>query len=165
MSHRPKNRKMFFSVFLAADKRAFIIMPFHRDFDNVRLGAIKLACSESHYAPLRVDEINLSSLITDDIEQYSSVADVVIVDLTGNNPNVMFEFGWSLAKNKKPIVICQGEYSSKVAFDVRGIRHISYENSWLGVEALKKKLKDFISSTDKSKTKGKTQKKKTSTGK
>jgi len=64
------------------------------------------------------------------------------------NPNVMFELGWSLAKNKRPIVICQGEHSSKVAFDVRGIRHISYENTWMGVEALKKKIKDFIATTD-----------------
>ncbi|MCJ7507124.1 MAG: nucleoside 2-deoxyribosyltransferase [candidate division Zixibacteria bacterium] len=135
--------------FLVAPKKAFIIMPFQRDFDNVWLGAIKPACAESHYAPLRVDEVNLSSLITEDIERYSNMADVVVVDLTGNNPNVMFELGWSLAKNKKPIVLCQGEHTSKVAFDVRGIRHISYENSWLGIEDLKKKLKNFISTTEK----------------
>jgi hypothetical protein len=135
--------------FLAAEKKAFIIMPFQRDFDNVWIGAIKPACVDCHYVPLRVDEVNLSSLITDDIEKYSSMADVVIVDLTGNNPNVMFELGWSLAMDKKPIVICQGDHASKVAFDVRGIRHISYENSWLGVEALKKKIKDFITTTEK----------------
>jgi hypothetical protein len=134
--------------FLAATKRAFIIMPFQRDFDNVWLGGIKPACSESHFVPLRVDEVNLSSLITDDIEKYSTMADIVVVDVTGNNPNVMFELGWSLAKNKKPVVICQGEHTSKVAFDVRGIRHISYENSWLGVEQLKKRLKEFIVATD-----------------
>jgi hypothetical protein len=135
--------------FLAAEKKAFIIMPFQRDFDNVWLGGIKPACAETHYAPLRVDEVNLSSLITDDIERYSNMADVVIVDLTGNNPNVMFELGWALAKNKKPIVICQGEHASKVAFDVQGIRHIAYENSWLGVESLKQKLKDFVAATEK----------------
>jgi hypothetical protein len=134
--------------FLAADKKAFIIMPFQHDFDDVWQGGIKPACLETHYAPLRVDEVNLSSLITEDIERYSNMASVVVVDLTGNNPNVMFELGWSLAKNKKPIVICQGEHTSKVAFDVRGIRHISYENSWLGVESLKKKLKDFIVTTE-----------------
>lgn len=135
--------------FLSSPKKAFIIMPFQRDFDNVWFGGIKPACTECHYAPLRVDEVNLSSLITDDIERYSNMADVVVVDLTGNNPNVMFDLGWSLAKNKKPIVICQGDHSSKVAFDVRGIRHISYENSWLGVETLKKKMKDFIVTTEK----------------
>jgi len=138
--------------FLSAEKKAFIIMPFQRDFDNVWLGAIKPACTESKFAPLRVDEVNLSSLITDDIERYSNMAQVVIVDLTGNNPNVMFELGWSLAKNKRPIVLCQGDHSSKVAFDVRGIRHISYENSWLGIEALKKKLKDFIATTERQST-------------
>lgn len=53
-----------------------------------------------------------------------------------------------MAKNKRPIVICQGGPSRKVAFDVRGIRHITYENTWRGVEALKKKLKTFITATD-----------------
>jgi hypothetical protein len=135
--------------FMSAEKKAFIIMPFQRDFENVWIGAIKPACAECHYASLRVDEINLSSLITDDIEKYSNLASVVVVDLTGNNPNVMFELGWALAKEKKPIVICQGEHVNNMAFDVRGIRHISYENSWLGIEGLKKKIKDFISNTDK----------------
>lgn len=135
--------------FLQSEKKAFIIMPFSRDFDNVWVGAIKSACMDTHYAPLRADEINLSSLITDDIEKYTLQSDVVIVDLTGNNPNVMFELGWSLAKNKKPIVICQGDHANKVAFDVRSIRFIPYENSWLGIEALKKKLKEFITTTEK----------------
>jgi len=114
--------------------------------------------------PLRVDEVNLSSLITEDIERYSALAGVVVVDLTGNNPNVMFELGWSLAKNKKPIVICQGEHSSKVAFDVRGISHISYENSWLGIETLKRKLKDFVTATDKQTPQRKTRAKKAQSG-
>lgn len=145
--------------FLQADKRAFIIMPFQKDFENVWHGAIKPACVDSHFAALRVDEVNLSSLITNDIEKYSSMAGVVIVDLTGNNPNVMFELGWALGKNKQPIVICQGDQANNVAFDVRGIRHISYENSWLGIETLKKKLKEFITATDKSSTKKSTSKK------
>jgi hypothetical protein len=135
--------------FLAASKRAFIIMPFQRDLENVWFGAIKPACIECTYAPLRVDEVNLSSLITDDIEKYSAMSHVVIVDLSDSNPNVMFEFGWSLAKNKKPIVICQGELTNKIPFDVRGIRYISYENSWLGIEALKKKMKEYIETSDK----------------
>jgi hypothetical protein len=139
--------------FQSSDKKAFIIMPFQRELNNVWIGAIKPACSELHYASLRVDEIALSSLITDDIEQYSAMADVIIVDVSGNNPNVMFEFGWALAKNKHPIVICQGEFASKVAFDVRGIRYISYENSWIGVEELKRKLKEFLAATDKQKVK------------
>ncbi len=135
--------------FLSSDKKVFVIMPFQRDLENVWAGAIKPSCTDCHYASLRVDEVNLSSLITDDIEKYSTIADVVIVDITGNNPNVMFEFGWALAKNKKPIVICQGEDTKKIPFDVRGIRYIPYENSWLGIENLKKKIKEYLNATDK----------------
>lgn len=151
-----------------AEKRAFIIMPFAPEFDNVWLGGIKPACAEYKYAPLRVDEISLSSLITDDIQNYMKKASIVIVDITENNPNVMFEFGWALAKDKKPIVICQEEHTSKVPFDILNIRHISYENSWLGVEELKKGLKRFIASTNSQLSKKKvkkTKKKSTKTAK
>ena len=96
-------------------------MPFAQNFNDVWLGGIKPACTDCRYAPLRVDEISLSSLITEDIQSYMRMANVVIADITGNNPNVMFELGWALAKGKKPIVICQEEQTSKIPFD-----HIYY---------------------------------------
>jgi hypothetical protein len=145
--------------FTSAENKVFVIMPFRRELENVWLGAIKPACNECHYASLRVDEVNLSSLITDDIERFSNMADVVIVDITDNNPNVMFEFGWALAKNKKPIVICQGEETSKIPFDIRGIRYIAYENSWLGIENLKKKIKEYLQAANSSPVKRITRKK------
>lgn len=134
--------------FRTAEKRAFTIMPFNKAFDGVWAGSIKPACLECGYAPLRVDEVNLSSVITEDIEKCILSADLILVDLTDNNPNVMFECGWALAHGKPIIAICQVGHSKNLAFDVKGIRHIKYENSWQGVEDLKGKLKPFIASTE-----------------
>jgi hypothetical protein len=139
--------------FISTDKKVFVIMPFRRDLENVWLGAIKPACKDCNFASLRVDEVNLSSLITEDIERFSTMANVVIVDITDNNPNVMFEFGWALAKNKKPIVICQGDETGKVPFDIRAIRYIPYENSWLGIENLRKRIKEYLQASESQPTK------------
>ncbi len=130
-------------------------MPFQRELDNVWHGAIKPACADLHFASLRVDEVNLSSLITEDIERFSSMADAVIVDLTGSNANVMFEFGWSLAKKQEADCDLPRRANNPDSFDVRGIRYIAYENTWLGVETLKRKLKENPEAADHQSSKGK----------
>lgn len=131
--------------FQKSQHRAFVIMPFSHEFDDVWNGGIKRACQELKIAALRVDEINLSSGITDDIKKFVKKATTVVVDITGNNPNVMYELGYALGRGKKPIIICQGE--SKVPFDVANIRHLEYIDSWQGIEDLNKGLKKFLNET------------------
>lgn len=132
-----------------AEKKAFIIMPFESSFSDVWEGAIRRACKETQYEPLRVDTIKLSSFITEDIKQNLKDADVVIVDVSNNNPNVMFELGWALATRKKVIVLCQSEFKDKVPFDIKDIRRLHYELSWAGIESLKEELKEYIGETEK----------------
>jgi nucleoside 2-deoxyribosyltransferase len=122
-------------------------MPFNPVFDDVWQGAIKRACAMENFACLRVDEIRLSSWITKDIESNIEIADVVIADITKSNPNVMFELGWALAKNKAPIVIRQKDDSIDVPFDVKGIRHLPYLNTWSGIEKLYREICKFIKTT------------------
>src|SRR5207245_4543446 len=52
--------------FNSASNRVFVIMPFKDDFSDVWNGGIRRACQETKFAPLRVDEIKMSSGITDD---------------------------------------------------------------------------------------------------
>lgn len=144
--------------FNAAKKRMFVIMDFGKDFDDVWNGAIKRACKETKIAPLRVDAINMSSGITDDIEKYVEKSDIVIVDITGNNPNVMYEFGFALGKGKNPILICQKHWAPKRPFDISDMRYLEYEYNWQGIEDLNKGLKKFIEETLKQLKKQKTDK-------
>lgn len=142
-----KEQEDIFKKYKAAEKKVFIIMPFAPIFDDVWKGGIERACNSEGFCCLRVDNISLSTWITEDIEKCIEMADVVISDITGNNPNVMFELGWALAKGKKPIVIRQQDDTNQVPFDVHGIRYISYINSWSGVESLCKQICKFIKST------------------
>lgn len=155
-----KEQEDMLKKYKSAEKKVFVIMPFAPVFDDVWRGAIKRACNTEGFGCLRVDEVSLSTWITEDIEKYIEMADVVIADITANNPNVMFELGWALAKAKKPIVIRQQNDPNKVPFDVQGIRYISYVNSWSGIERLFTDICKFIRSTSETLSEEPTEKKK-----
>src|SRR5206468_1078329 len=83
-----------------------------------------------------------SAVITDDIVKAIEIAEVVVVDVTRNNPNVMFEFGFALALQKPHVVISQSaEY---MTFDIKHLRTLLYLNTWRGIEAFQRDLQKFI---------------------
>lgn len=142
-----KEQKDMLKNYKEAKKKVFVIMPFAPMFDDIWKGGIERACSAEEIGCLRVDQISLSSWITEDIKGCMKIADFVVVDITGNNPNVMFELGWALAQEKKPVVIRQKDDPSSVPFDVKDIRYIPYVNSWSGVEQLYRDICKFLKST------------------
>lgn len=142
-----KKQEDMLKRFKGAEKKVFVVMPFAQIFDDVWKGGIERACNSEDFGCLRVDKISLSSWITEDIKEYVKMADFVIADITQNNPNVMFELGWALALEKKPIVIRQQGDPDKVPFDVKDIRYIPYVNSWSGIESLFKGICKFLKTT------------------
>ena len=146
---------------VAADSAVFVIMPFGGGFDDVWQGGIRRASEEEGFTPIRIDEINKSSNITDDIIDAIRACQIAIVDVTDNNPNVMFELGYTLAEKKPHIIISQS--TDFLPFDIRNIRTIEYTNSWSGIEALRAQLAEYLKehkATKKPKTKAKPTRKK-----
>lgn len=126
----------------------FGIMPFGIEFDDVWAGAIKRAASSIGFYPLRVDMLTESSNITDDIMEAIKMSKIIVVDVSNNNPNVMFEFGYALALKKAPVVISRS--TDSLPFDIQNIRTIFYQNNWKGIEKLREELQKFIKGADKS---------------
>jgi len=123
-------------------KLLFAIMPFAQEFSDIWIGGIKRAASGTGLTAVRIDMLTQSSEITDDIVKAIRMAEVVVIDVTGNNANVMFEFGFTLALNKKLVVISQStEY---LTFDIKNLRTLIYRNTWQGIENLHKDLQPFI---------------------
>ena len=60
--------------------------------------------------------------VVDEIEN----ADVVIADLTGNNPNVFFELGIAY-RAKKPIILMAQEEPNEIPVDIRSFEYIRYD--------------------------------------
>lgn len=128
---------------LKSKNAIFIIMPFASEFEDVWKGGIRRAAEDHGFHPVRVDEINRSSNITDDIIDAIQECHLTIVDVTGNNPNVMFELGFALAEKKPHIIISQS--TEFLPFDIRNIRTIEYSNTWSGIEELRRRIADYLS--------------------
>lgn len=124
------------------ESSVFVIMPFRPEFNDVWKGGIQRAAQAEGFKPIRVDMINRSTNITDDIVNSIEKCHLAIIDVTDNNPNVMFELGYALAKDKPNIIISQS--ADYLPFDIRNIRAIVYSNTWSGIEDLKVKVQDFL---------------------
>jgi hypothetical protein len=127
---------------LKTKRLLFAIMPFAAEFTDVWIGGIKRSASSAGYYPVRIDMITQTSDITDDIVKAVQLAEVVVIDVTRNNPNVMFEFGYALALKKPYVVISQS--TEFLTFDIKNFRSVIYQNSWQGVETLNRELLAFI---------------------
>ncbi len=63
--------------------------------------------------------------IVDQIWQGIRRADAVIVDITGNNPNVFYELGLAHALGKEVILLAQGDRD--LPFDIKTTRYLQYD--------------------------------------
>ena len=101
---------------------AFLAIPYSPPFDDVKPCVIEACRSKSFQCEVTGD-LSLPGAIMDQVWQGIRSADVVIADITGDNPNVLFEVGLSAALGKEVIVISQKE---TLPFDIRGWRRIQY---------------------------------------
>lgn len=104
-------------------KKVFVIMPFQDEFYEV-YEMIKMEFSELFEFSNAGDEGNQQNILKDIIQPLYE-ADVVIADLTGLNPNVMYELGLAHTFNKKTIIITQDDLS-KLPFDLKQYRAKDY---------------------------------------
>ncbi len=127
-------RKHKYRCSTTASKRinkTFIVMPFHEKFDEV-YRAIKDVFENKIYSLpvkfecIRHDEV-LSGRIDETLVQNLSQASLLIVDATGNNPNVLFESGIGIGFNTKQIIINQNPKNSVV--DIANEIQIKYNLS------------------------------------
>jgi len=111
ISAKPSERKITFApgVFQIPDGQVepdlvAVMMPFRREFDGV-FAAIKKACEAVKMRGVRADDIWENSTFIQDIFALIYRAQIVVVDFTGKNPNVMYETGiaHTLGKNVVPI--------------------------------------------------------------
>jgi hypothetical protein len=112
-------------------EKCFVIMPFtepdgypkghfQKNYEQVFIPAIEMAGFKGE----RVDENKISDSILNRI--FSGVQDspIALCDLSGRNPNVLYELGLRHAYDK-PVVLVQDEKTERI-FDVGGINTIPY---------------------------------------
>lgn len=100
--------------------------------DNMQMWAdvLEPACHVFSLKAIRADRIAETGEITEQIFQYLRDADVVIADLSGANPNVMYELGLRHTRDKITIQI--GEHG-RLPFDINTIRTIQFKRTEAGL--------------------------------
>lgn len=103
----------------------FVIMPFDPVYENEYRHVILPAIDASGLTCVRGDEIFEKPSIIDDIWKSLRSCRLVIAELTGKNPNVLYELGLAHSLGKPAIIITRNE--ADVPFDLKHLRYIFYD--------------------------------------
>jgi hypothetical protein len=121
-------------------------MPFASSFDSV-LDTIHAASSSVDDVEIdcrRIDESARSVPIDLQLEDALQWADFVIADVTGSNPNVMWELGYAVALQKPVIILAQ--IGPEPPFNLAHYRMIRYDGNKRGtlLQDLTRYLKEIV---------------------
>ena len=139
------------------ERKCFIITPIgdasseiFRMAKGVIESVIKPLLSKYGYTDIKPSyEINETGMITTQIINRIIDDDLVIANLTGNNPNVMYELCLRHVVAKPIIHICQT--GTNLPFDIKDSRTIFYQNDMMGVQELLSQMAMFLQEIDYSK--------------
>lgn len=106
---------------------AFVLMPFDSKFDDIYKFGIKEPAATLDIRAERVDEQIYQEGILERIYRQIDAADIVIADMSGQNPNVFYEVGYAHAKEKLCILLTTN--ADDIPFDLKHRRHIVYNGS------------------------------------
>ena len=109
-------------------RRVFVLMPFAPAWSRAAYEMIKRAVGTvplpSPAVVRRADDITDPGRITDQIVTEVTAADVIVADITGLNPNVMWELGYAHALGKPVVILNQNIDASP--FDLLDHRQVGY---------------------------------------
>ncbi|CAD5277537.1 MULTISPECIES: hypothetical protein [unclassified Imperialibacter] len=120
----------------------FVLMPFTQGWSNrVYRKLIKPMVESFGLQCLRADNLT-GPIVIEDIWAKINQSAFIIADVTGRNPNVMYELGLVHTIGKPAILITQE--IDKIPFDFTHLRHHPYADDIEGFEAFGEKLEELI---------------------
>jgi hypothetical protein len=122
------------------EKLCFVLMPFYEPFDTLYREVIKPAVTDTDLYPRRADEIYSVHPFMTDIWGRIWKSRVVVAELTGRNPNVMYELGLCHAIDVPTILIAQTV--DDIPSDFRHVRCIIYDRD--NLDTLSKALRETL---------------------
>lgn len=117
----------------------FVLMPFDQKFNDIYKFGIKGAAEVAGAYAERLDEQIFTEGMLERIYNQINKADVIVADMTGQNPNVFYEVGYAHALGK--IVLLLTQEADDIPFDLKHRLHIVYGGS---IESLKADLTEKL---------------------
>jgi nucleoside 2-deoxyribosyltransferase len=131
-----------------------VLMPFAKNLNARYEVAIKSAVCDAGMRAERVDKQSFHRQgITEKIIQQIQDADIIVADMSTNNPNVFYEVGYAHAKDKLCILLTDDP--RKIPFDLTNKRHVVFSTRkdlktklLMELEALKVELELLFDKAD-----------------
>ena len=101
-----------------------VMIPFKKEFEDV-YRAIESVCKKLGFTARKADDMWEHQDIIQDIFTLLYQAEIVVVDFSGSNPNVMYETGIAHTLGKEVVPLAQN-IESDVPFDMRHRRVLEY---------------------------------------
>lgn len=121
----------------------FVVMKFGDEvLDSAYEGAYKAVAKEFGLDCLRIDEVQDSGKISDQILECIAESKYVLCELTGARPNCYYETGFAHALGKEIILLANKK--EKIHFDLQGHRFIQ----WSTEEELRKKIRERLTALE-----------------
>jgi nucleoside 2-deoxyribosyltransferase len=109
------------------NNRCFVIMPFADEFNHIWEAIQEVGTKECHLTVNRADSHTKQSDLIGNVFSHLNDCDLVVIDITGSNLKVIFEFGYAVAQNKYIIPITQGKVRD-LPSDLRAYLFLTYHN-------------------------------------
>lgn len=139
-------KKVSKGVTVEATDTCFVMMPFAAPLGGYYASIYEPAIKKAGLTPVRADtDIFGTGKIIDQIWAGLNRAKVLVAELTGRNPNVLYELGLAHALHKPVVLVSSNE--ADVPFDVRHVRVIYYEltDPFWGEKLIAKVAENIIS--------------------
>ena len=144
----PDMRSTIQRTFSPNKKQAFIIMKFgDKHLDSAYHEIVAPAFLKFGLEPVRIDEVQNSGRINDQILNEIASSSIVFADLTGERPNCYYETGFAHALGKELILSIRSD--CKIHFDLASNRFIFWETERELREQLDKRLDASVSPSKK----------------
>lgn len=146
------SRQTYYSDFLKANgitqndllidnRLVFILTPFHDNYSE-DYKVIREACTQSGFNAYRGDENYIKGDIFPEMLKLIVKANLIIANVNGRNPNVLYELGIAQALDK-PVILISSE-PDKLPIDIKSKRFLVYRNYTELQEMIRKELQNIL---------------------
>jgi hypothetical protein len=128
--------------FLVERDLCFVLMEFKPPYTDIFDHLIKPTVELEGFRCIKSNDIFSMTSVIEDIWANINKATLVIAEISGNNPNVMYELGICHTVGKNVMMITQNP--DKIPFNFRHMRCYPYSNDIPGGDELKKNIRSIL---------------------